>query len=120
DRLDYLRRDKLMTGTGAGGIDFDWLMEQLRVRDVPIDAADADPDDLDSADADLDETSVRVPTFCLDNKALPAAEQFLLARYTLHEQVYLHKATRCIEHMMSLLLRRVADLAQKRKTVKET
>lgn len=36
DRLDYLRRDKLMTGTGAGGIDFDWLIENVRVADVAI------------------------------------------------------------------------------------
>src|SRR5262249_55929861 len=44
DRLDYLRRDRLMTGTGAGAIDFDWLMEQLRVRYVDIEAAEADFD----------------------------------------------------------------------------
>ncbi len=33
DRLDYLRRDRLMTGTGAGAIDFDWLMEHIRAVD---------------------------------------------------------------------------------------
>ncbi len=32
DRLDYLRRDRLMTGTGAGAIDFDWLMEPEGAR----------------------------------------------------------------------------------------
>ena len=41
DRLDYLRRDRLMTGTGAGAIDFDWLMEHVRVREIAIEAADA-------------------------------------------------------------------------------
>lgn len=51
-------------------------------------------------------------TFCLDPKALPAAEQFLLSRYTLHEQVYLHKTTRCIEAMIGKLLRHVATIAQ--------
>ena len=40
DRLDYLRRDRLMTGTGAGAIDFDWLMEHVRVREIAIDAPD--------------------------------------------------------------------------------
>jgi uncharacterized protein len=102
DRLDYLRRDRMMTGTGAGAIDFDWLMEQLRVRYVEIEAADAD----------IDDEPIKVPTFCLDGKALPAAEQFLLARYTLHEQVYFHKTTRCIESMIAKLLRIVADFAQ--------
>jgi HD superfamily phosphohydrolase len=102
DRLDYLRRDRLMTGTGAGAIDFDWLMEHIRVKPIEIDAVDSDlPDD-----------TVSVRTFCLDSKALPAAEQFLLARYTLHEQVYFHKATRCVEHMIALLLRGLSKRAE--------
>jgi len=53
DRLDYLRRDRLMTGTGAGAIDFDWLMEQLRVADVEIEAADANSGEAAPARADL-------------------------------------------------------------------
>ncbi len=110
DRLDYLRRDRLMTGTLAGAIDFDWLTEQVRVREIEIEAADADGDD----------DQVRVPTFCFDPKALPAAEQFLLARYTLHEQVYFHKTTRCIEKMIATLLGRVAHHAMKATTVKQT
>lgn len=102
DRLDYLRRDKLMTGTGAGAIDFDWLMDNVRVAEIEIGAPDEEED------------SVRkVATFCLAAKALPAAEQFLLARYTLHQQVYFHKATRCVEHMIGKLLRRIADHAAK-------
>ena len=111
DRLDYLRRDRLMTGTGAGAIDFDWLMEHVRVREVEIEAADADDDEEDR---------VKVHTFCLDMKSLPAAEQFLLARYTLHEQVYFHKTTRCIEHMIARLLRQVARFAGKANASKQT
>ena len=102
DRLDYLRRDRLMTGTGAGAIDFDWLMEHVRVADIVIDA----PDSVAGEDAST------VAAFCLDPKALPAAEQFLLSRYTLHEQVYLHKTTRCIEAMIGELLRRLATVAE--------
>jgi HD superfamily phosphohydrolase len=105
DRLDYLRRDKLMTGTGAGGIDFDWLVENVRVAEIEIDAPDEDGGE-----------PRRVPTFCLTAKALPAAEQFLLARYTLHQQVYFHKATRCVEHMIGKLLRAVARLAAGKKS----
>ena len=104
DRLDYLRRDRLMTGTGAGAIDFDWLMEHVRVSEVSLEAPDL---------ADEDEPApASVATFCLDLKALPAAEQFLLARYTLHEQVYFHKTTRGVEHMIARLLGQVADLAK--------
>ncbi len=108
DRLDYLRRDRFMTGTGAGAIDFDWLMEQVRVREIAMEPAEADVDD--------DDPDARVATFCLDAKALPAAEQFLLARFTLHEQVYFHKTTRCVEQMIAKLLRRIATLAMEEST----
>lgn len=112
DRLDYLRRDRLMTGTGAGAIDFDWLKDNIRVAEIEIDAPDEE---------DADDARRKVPTFCLTEKALPAAEQFLLARFTLSEQVYYHKATRCVEHMIGKMLRAVARLAsgnrkQQRKT----
>jgi HD superfamily phosphohydrolase len=110
DRLDYLRRDRLMTGTGAGAIDFDWLMEQVRVREI----------DIEPPDVERDEDRARVPTFCFDPRALRAAEQFLLARYTLHEQVYFHKTTRCAEQMIAKLLRRVVELARKSSTARTT
>jgi hypothetical protein len=105
DRLDYLRRDKLMTGTGAGGIDFDWLIDNVRVAEIAIDAPDAGGAE-----------SRRVPTFCLTAKALLAAEQFLLSRYTLYQQVYFHKTTRCVEHMIGKLLRAVAQATTHRRS----
>ncbi|MBK8909218.1 MAG: HD domain-containing protein, partial [Rhodospirillales bacterium] len=101
DRLDYLRRDRLMTGRGAGAIDFDWLIDNLRIAEVRR----GGDDDVDSEP---------VMTFCLDEKALQAAESFLLARYHLFEQVYLHKATRCVEAMLRALLERVAEAAKGR------
>lgn len=108
DRLDYLRRDKLMTGTGAGAIDFDWLMDSVRVAEIEIAAPDEEDD------------SVRkVATFCLAAKALPAAEQFLLARYTLHQQVYFHKTTRCVEHMIGKLLHNIAKHAAENSNVRK-
>jgi HD superfamily phosphohydrolase len=104
DRLDYLRRDRMMTGIGAGAIDFDWLIENVRVADIDLNTPDEGEGD-----------APRAPTFCLEKKALPAAEQFLLARYTLHQQVYFHKATRCVEQMIGRLLRAVARYAEKRR-----
>ncbi len=101
DRLDYLRRDRLMTGTGAGAIDFDWLRDNVRVAEIELDAPDGNEDGEPR----------RVPTFCLTEKALPAAEQFLLARFTLSEQVYFHRATRCVEHMIARMLRGIARVA---------
>jgi HD superfamily phosphohydrolase len=99
DRLDYLRRDRMMTGTGAGAIDFDWLLDNLRIAEVRR-----------GGDDDVDSEPIK--TFCLDEKALQAAEAFLLARYHLFEQVYLHKTTRGIEAMIRALLTMVADAAK--------
>lgn len=101
DRLDYLRRDRLMTGTGAGAIDFDWLLEHIRVKEVSLEAGDESEEGVPGAQ-----------TFCLHIKALPAAEQFLLARHTLYEQVYFHKTTRCVEAMVGLLLRQLRHCCQ--------
>ena len=98
DRLDYIRRDRMMTGTHAGHIDFDWLMDNLRVREIDLSQDEGDEKRL-------------VPTFCFTAKAIPAAEQFLLARYTLHEQVYLHKTTRAMEIVIMRLFRRLGELA---------
>jgi len=110
DRLDYLRRDRMMTGTGAGAIDFDWLLEHVRVRDVNLDAVDGEDD----------EDGPKAATFCLDIKALPAAEQFLLARFTLHQQVYFHKTTRCIEQMIGALLEKIAEHANQPNVIERT
>ena len=98
DRLDYLRRDRLMTGSGAGAIDFDWLVDSIRIAEV-------------SLAGDDEENGPKFTTFCLDQKALQAAESFLLARYHLFEQVYLHKTTRGVETLIRSLLTMVAKAA---------
>ncbi len=96
DRLDYLRRDRMMTGTGAGAIDFDWLIENLRIRPIDFEPGGDEGGPLQRV------------SFCLDEKAREAAEAFLLGRFHLYTQVYLHKATRGIEQMLAALLRGVA------------
>lgn len=100
DRLDYLRRDRMMTGSGAGAIDFDWLLDNLVLGDISIGTDD-------------DESGETLRTFCLRRKALQSAESFLLARYHLFEQVYLHKTTRGMEKLVGRVLGMVADAAAK-------
>lgn len=94
DRLDYLQRDRMMTGSGAGAIDFDWLLDNLRVVDVPSSSGD-DPQDS---------SGETIQVFAFEEKALQAVENFILARFHLYSQVYLHKATRGIEQMLSAFL----------------
>lgn len=100
DRLDYLVRDRYMTGTGAGAIDIEWLMDNVRVAEIDFssDGNGGDP--------------VYEHSFCLGYKARDAAEDFLLARYRLYTNVYFHKATRGIEQMVSAFFRFAArDIA---------
>lgn len=97
DRLDYLVRDRYMTGTGAGAIDLEWLMDNVRVAEV-----DFSPPGPDSAD------HIYEHSFCLGYKARDAAEDFLLARYRLYTNVYFHKTTRGIEQLVSAFFRFVA------------
>jgi uncharacterized protein len=94
DRLDYLRRDRMMTGSGAGAIDFDWLLDNLRVVDVSEGSGE---------DTEISKEN-RIQVFAFEEKALQAAETFILARFQLYSQVYLHKTTRGIEQMLTAFL----------------
>lgn len=106
DRLDYLRRDRLMTGTEHGNFDWAWLLNNLQIGEIPMFSDD-------------ESSGRRVEGLILGEKGLSAAEAYLLGRYHLYTQVYLHKTTRGAEKMLGKLLGRVAQcIAEKR--VKET
>lgn len=103
DRLDYLQRDRMMTGSGAGAIDLDWLLDNLRVVHAPA-SSDESPEDAGG------ET---IQVFAFEEKALQAAESFILARFHLYSQVYLHKTTRGIEKMLTAFLLAFSEEAAK-------
>ncbi|QAY97073.1 hypothetical protein CWB41_16135 [Methylovirgula ligni] len=96
DRLDYMRRDRLMTGSQHAGIDFEWLMANLEVGDVEY---------------SVDETRLKpVQTFVLGRKAIFAAEAYVLGLFQLYPTVYFHKATRGAEKIYTELLSRTIML----------
>ena len=95
DRLDYLQRDRLMTGVEFAHLDCDWLLDCLEVGSVTID--------------DEDEP-VEVPCLYLNFKGVQVAEEYLEARFRLYKAVYMHKTTRAAEKMLnSLLITAVQD-----------
>jgi uncharacterized protein len=96
DRLDFLVRDRYMTGTGVGAIDVEWLVDNLTEKFVNV-GQDDDPDPQ------------MIPTFVFKHKGRQAAEDFLLSRYRLYTEVYLHKTTRGFEAILSRLLQIVGD-----------
>ncbi len=83
-----------MTGSGAGAIDFEWLLDNLRVVDVPVSSGEDVEENQDNT----------IQVFAFEEKALQAAETFILARFQLYAQVYLHKTTRGIEQMLTAFL----------------
>lgn len=96
DRLDYMQRDRLMTGVQSSGIDATWLMANLEIGSV-------------SATAD-EEGSGQVETLVLGPKAFHAAETYVLALFQLYPNIYFHKTTRGAEKLFSHLMLRVIDL----------
>ena len=83
DRLDYLLRDARAVGVPYGEIDLAYLLNSL----------DASPSGL----------------IGISLKALPAAEQFLIARYFMYRTVYYHKTTFGMEEALRQLMRRCRD-----------
>ena len=83
DRWDYLLRDSHATGVPYGHIDLNYLLNNLKV------------------------SAQKVVGF--SDKALPAVEHFLLARFFMHRVVYYHKTIYGMEEACRQLLRRLRD-----------
>ncbi len=98
DRLDYMRRDRMMTGTQHAAIDFPWLIANLEIGSVP-----AGVDDMPIGN---------VETFVLGPKAIHAAEAYVLGLFQLYPTVYFHKGTRGAEKIFTELLVRVVTLVR--------
>ncbi|HTM68101.1 MAG TPA: HD domain-containing protein [Candidatus Binatia bacterium] len=78
DRMDYLLRDAYYTGVAYGTHDIEHLIANLGVVEMP------------------DRGLVRT----IDSTAVRAFEDFLLARYHMFLQVYLHKTTLSFDHFL--------------------
>lgn len=86
DRLDYLLRDNLMTGSRYGGYDLRWLLQAMTV----------------------DGSTHRL---AVQWKGVSAVESYLQARYHMYRNVYFHKVVRAAEGMVKLALQRARRLA---------
>jgi len=84
DRLDYLLRDAHATGVPYGRIDINYLLNNMRMSPKGL--------------------------VGVSEKALPAAEQYLFARFFMYRTVYFHKTTSGLEEACKQLLRRLRDV----------
>lgn len=96
DRLDYMQRDRLMTGVQSSRIDFRWLTANLEIGTI--------------APATDEKKGENIQTFVLGPKAIHAAETYVLALFQLYPTVYLHKTTRAAEKLFSALMLRLVCL----------
>jgi len=96
DRLDYMRRDRLMAGVQSGGIDFPWLIDNLEIGAIKTGVDDA--------------VSQNIDTFVLGPKSVLAAEAYVLALFQLYPTIYFHKTTRAAEKVFSALMIRVITM----------
>ena len=86
DRCDYLLRDSHYAGVKYGIYDLDRLLDSLYVTE----------------DKQL----------VILNKGFFAAEQFVLARYHMFSQIYLHKTKRCFETLTRLACEHLVKLGE--------
>ncbi|HEV57366.1 MAG TPA: HD domain-containing protein [Phycisphaerales bacterium] len=87
DRMDYLLRDSRATGVPYGCVDVNYLLNNLRVSPSKV--------------------------VGFREKAVPAIEHLLLARFFMHRVVYFHKTTYGLEEICRQLLRRLRDRRSK-------
>lgn len=95
DRLDYLQRDRLMTGVQFGHLDRDWLFDCMEVGEVTVEA------DSEGHEREVEQ----VPCLYLNHKGIQVGEEYLEARLRMYTMVYMHKTTRAAEKMLGELLR---------------
>jgi HD superfamily phosphohydrolase len=96
DRLDYMQRDRLMTGSEHAAIDLTWLLANLDIGEVTT---------------GVDDTAVgSVPTFVIGPKAIQAAESYVLGLFQLYPTIYFHKTTRGAEKLFAEVLVRLVKL----------
>lgn len=93
DRMDYLQRDSLFTGTRYGLFDVQRILSSL------------------TAVYDLERGS---EVLAVDAKAIEAVEAFLFSRYFMHWQVYFHRAVRAAEFLLRSILQRARALYPRR------
>lgn len=86
DRLDYAKRDPYCAGVSSGGIDLDWLIRNFQVG-----------------------SAENGRFLYVNSKAYISLEQFTVTLFQLYPTLYLHKRTRGLEYMFSLLMSRVFE-----------
>ena len=98
DRLDYLQRDQLMTGSQNSIIDLAWLFSNIEIRKIPI---EIEPNKI-----------IKIETIVFNAKTILALQTYILALFNLYHSVYFHPVTRAAEQIFKNLMLRIHKLVQ--------
>lgn len=83
DRMDYLLRDAYFTGTSYGHFDLERIIRTMRIVDQKL---------------------------TVKESGIHSVEDYIMARYHMYWQVYLHPVARSYEGLITMLFRRMRDL----------
>ncbi|WP_276924303.1 HD domain-containing protein [Faecalibaculum rodentium] len=83
DRMDYLLRDAYETGTSYGTFDLERILRCLRVKNGRL---------------------------CIKESGMHSVEDYIMARYHMYWQVYLHPVARAYEVMLQLFFDRYSEV----------
>ena len=86
DRMDYLLRDAYFTGTSYGNFDLERILRTIRLVDDKI---------------------------VVKESGIHSVEDYIMARYHMYWQVYLHPVARSYEAILSILFTRLKDVYEK-------
>ncbi len=86
DRMDYLLRDAYFTGTSYGTFDMERILRTIRVRGRRM---------------------------AVKESGIHSVEDYIMARYHMYWQVYLHPVARSYETIISMIFRRMKEQWQK-------
>ena len=99
DRLDYLQRDQLMTGSQNSQIDLDWIISNIEIRKTTVEIEPS--------------TFEEIETIVFRTQAKLALQTYVLGLFNLYNSVYFHPVTRAAEQVFKNLLLRIHKLIQR-------
>lgn len=83
DRMDYLLRDAYETGTSYGTFDLERILRTIRVKDEKL---------------------------CIKESGMHSVEDYIMARYHMYWQVYLHPDAKSYEILIELFFKRYKEI----------
>jgi uncharacterized protein len=94
DRIDYLLRDAYMCGVTYASFDWKWIFNNIELSNkTPLSSKGSEP--------------FEYRLVINGTKGIYSLESFLISRFHMHEQVYFHKTTQCLEAVVKRIFKRV-------------